>query len=69
MAASIFDKMEEKVALWRSDMAAFVKEHGEHKVSDVTINQVMGGLRGVNGLWCDTSVVPKDQGLIIRGIP
>jgi len=69
MAASIFDKMAEKIEFWRSDMSAFVKEHGEHKVADVTISQVMGGLRGVNALWCDTSVVPKEQGLIIRGIP
>ncbi|GAB1349373.1 hypothetical protein MASR1M107_15870 [Ignavibacteriales bacterium] len=29
----------------------------------------MGGMRGVTSLWCDTSVVPKDQGLIIRGKP
>lgn len=69
MAPNIFDTMAAKIEFWRSDMSAFLKESGDQKVSDITISQIMGGMRGVTSLWCDTSVVPKDQGLIIRGKP
>ncbi len=69
MAPNIFDTMAQKIEFWRSDMSAFLKESGDQKVSDITISQIMGGMRGVTSLWCDTSVVPKDQGLIIRGKP
>ncbi|MCO5252443.1 MAG: citrate (Si)-synthase [Candidatus Kapabacteria bacterium] len=45
-----------------------LKEHGDFVVSEVTLKQVYGGMRGVKGLVCDTSEVPPDKGLIIRGI-
>jgi citrate synthase len=38
-------------------------------VSEVTLKQVYGGMRGVKGLVCDTSMVDPIDGLIIRGIP
>jgi len=52
----------------RDEIKGIVKEHGDKVVSQVTIKQVYGGMRGVKGLVCDTSVVPPDKGLIIRGI-
>ncbi len=45
-----------------------LQEHGDKVVSKVTLSQAYGGLRGVYGLVCDTSEVPPDKGLIIRGI-
>lgn len=51
------------------DIKAFVKEHGEKVVGEVTIGQAYGGMRGIKGLVCDTSEVPADKGLIIRGLP
>jgi len=45
----------------------FLKEHGDKIVSDVKLAQVYGGMRGVKALVCDTSEVPPDKGLIIRG--
>lgn len=45
-----------------------LKNHGDKVVSEVTLKQVYGGMRGVKGLVCDTSEVPPDKGLIIRGI-
>lgn len=51
------------------DIKAFVKEHGEKVVGEVTIGQAFGGMRGIKGLVCDTSEVPADKGLIIRGLP
>lgn len=45
------------------------KNYGKKVVSDVTVEQILGGMRGVKSLICDTSEVGLDTGLIIRGIP
>lgn len=50
------------------EIRAFVKEKAASEVSKVTLAQAYGGLRGVKGLVCDTSEVPPDKGLVIRGI-
>jgi citrate synthase len=62
------EKLAAKFAAEKADIAAFVKEHASTKVSEVTLAQAYGGLRGVKGLVCDTSEVPPEKGLIIRGI-
>jgi citrate synthase len=67
--SAIKDKLTADFPKFRDEIAALVKEHGEVKISEVTISQAYGGMRGVNGLVCDTSEVPPDRGLIIRGIP
>ena len=59
--AGIFPKKVEEIK-------NFLKEHGDKIVSDVKLAQVYGGMRGVKSLVCDTSEVPPDKGLIIRGI-
>ena len=53
----------------RDEAKSIVKEHGTRNISEVTIDQLYGGMRGVKGLVCDTSEVGLDTGLIIRGIP
>lgn len=62
-------KLKEKVPLWREEIKNFVKEYGNKVISEVTVSQAYGGMRGVKALICDTSEVPPDKGLIIRGIP
>ncbi|PLX28406.1 MAG: type I citrate synthase [Ignavibacteria bacterium] len=62
------EKLAEVYAPQRDEIKQLVKEHGDKVVSQVTVKQVYGGMRGVKGLVCDTSVVPPDKGLIIRGI-
>lgn len=66
--STLKQKLATKFAAEKADIAAFLKEHGAKKVSEVTLAQAFGGLRGVKGLVCDTSEVPPDKGLIIRGI-
>jgi citrate synthase len=53
----------------QAEIKDLVKNHGDHVVSEVTIKQVYGGMRGVKGLVCDTSMVDPIDGLIIRGVP
>jgi len=62
-------KLEKMIPGMRDDIRAFVKEHGDKEVSSVNVKQVYGGMRGVRAMVCDTSVVPPDKGLIIRGYP
>lgn len=50
----------------KSDLA---KNHGDTVLSSVTIEQVLGGMRGVPALVCETSSVSADEGLRIRNIP
>ncbi|MGQ9819019.1 MAG: citrate (Si)-synthase [Candidatus Kapaibacteriales bacterium] len=52
----------------KQEIASFVKQYGDKVVSQVTLAQAYGGMRGVKALVCDTSEVPPDKGLIIRGI-
>lgn len=61
------EKLAQTIPQQAEKIKAFVKENGDKVVSDVTIKQAFGGMRGVKGLVCDTSVVPPDKGLIIRG--
>ena len=61
--------LSEKISYWQNEIATLLKENGESKISDVSINQAYGGMRGVKGLICETSAVSADKGLIIRGHP
>lgn len=64
---NIFDKLSEKFTYWRKEANEIVKKSGKKVISEVTISQAYNGMRGVRALICDTSRVPKDEGLIIRG--
>jgi citrate synthase len=63
------DKFAATIPKMREDIKNLVKEHGADVVSEVTLKQVYGGMRGVRAMVCDTSNVPPEKGLIIRGIP
>ena len=51
----------------RDDIHQLLKEHGDQVISEVTLQQLFGGMRGVKSMICDTSFVDPDKGLIIRG--
>ncbi len=53
----------------REEAKTILKSHGDKVISEVTVAQAFGGMRGVKGMICDTSVVEPDKGLIIREIP
>ena len=67
--ASLYNTLEEKIPVWRDDVESLLKNNGSSVISDVTLTQAYGGMRGVKGLVCDTSSVSPDTGLIIRGKP
>lgn len=65
----LHDRLAEKSSALRNKVHGIIAEHGSTIVSEVTVSQVFGGMRGVKGLVCDTSVVEPDKGLVVRGTP
>ncbi len=67
--ATLKQTLARKIPVLRDEIKAFVKANAKTVISEVTVAQAYGGMRGVKALVCDTSVVPPDKGLIIRGTP
>jgi citrate synthase len=67
--ATLKDTLAKQIPALRDEIRGIVKEHGDKVISDVTVAQAYGGMRGVKAMICDTSLVEPDKGLIIRGIP
>ena len=65
--SDIRKKLSEKIKTWREETKDIIERGGEKELSNVTIGQAYGGMRGVRALICDTSRVPREEGLIIRG--
>jgi len=63
------DKLHEQIPALREDIKKIVKGHGAKIISEVSVAQAYGGMRGVKAMICDTSLVEPDKGLIIRGRP
>ncbi len=63
------ERLAQQIPGIRDTVKALQKEQGAKVISQVTVEQAYGGMRGVKSLVCDTSEVPPDKGLIIRGIP
>jgi citrate synthase len=69
MMGKLHDKLAQQIPGLRDEARSLVKDHGSMVISEVTISQAFGGMRGVKGLVCDTSVVEPDRGLIVRKFP
>ena len=65
----LLEKLEQKIPNWREDVRTLISDSGSSVISEVSLKQAYGGMRGVKGLVCDTSSVSEDTGLIIRGMP
>ncbi|MGE5796657.1 MAG: citrate (Si)-synthase [Ignavibacteria bacterium] len=65
----ISKKLESRIQIWRDEAKQINEKWGDKIISEVSVSQAFGGMRDVISLICDTSRVPNDKGLIIRGIP
>ncbi|SVA97526.1 uncharacterized protein METZ01_LOCUS150380, partial [marine metagenome] len=61
--------LSEKIPIWQNEIRTLINEKGDKIISNVTVTQAYGGMRGIKGLTCETSAVSEDKGLIIRGYP
>jgi citrate synthase len=65
--SKLVEKLSNKFNEWRQEAKKIIEQHGSTVISEVTVSQGYGGMRGVRSLICDTSRVPQEDGLIIRG--
>jgi citrate synthase len=63
----IKEKIAEQLPAWRERVKKLLKESGNVKVGEITINQVYGGMRDVRGLVTDISYVDPIEGIRLRG--
>jgi citrate synthase len=62
------EEFSKNVELMREQLKILTKEKADRVVSQVTLEQLYGGMRGIKCIPCETSVVELDKGLIIRNI-
>ncbi|KAL5278205.1 CS family protein [Megaselia abdita] len=66
--ASLKDCLANKIPKEQERVKNFRKEHGNTKVGETTIDMMYGGMRGIKGLVCETSVLDADEGIRFRGL-
>jgi len=60
-------QLKKKIEEWRPRTTKLLKEYGDVKVDDITIKQVIGGMRGVKCLTTDISYLDPYEGIRFRG--
>ena len=61
------NKMEEVVHNRQAEMKEFMKEYGQKKIGEITVGQVVGGMRGMPGMLYETSKLHHIEGIRYRG--
>ncbi|MCF6169477.1 MAG: citrate (Si)-synthase [Bacteroidales bacterium] len=61
------DKLYEKIEAHRPRVKRLLSEYGDHVVSEVTVQQIIGGMRGIKSLITDISYLDPYEGIRYRG--
>jgi len=64
---SLKEKFRSKLDPTREQVKGLLKEHGDVKISDVTVAQAYGGMRGVKCMVTETSALDPMEGIRFRG--
>ncbi|MCB9113323.1 MAG: citrate (Si)-synthase [Anaerolineales bacterium] len=64
----LHEKISAQLPSWRDRVRALAKEHGEVVVDQVTVGQVVGGMRNIKSLLTDISFVDPAEGIRFRGM-
>jgi citrate synthase len=67
--ATLREMLAEQVPRRQQEIKDLVKQYGDRAISEVSVTQAYGGMRGVKATVCDTSLVDPEKGLTIRGVP
>lgn len=65
--ASLKEKFASKLGPMQERVRNIIKEHGDVKISDVTVTQAYGGMRGVKCMVTETSALDPYEGIRFRG--
>lgn len=60
-------KLREKIDIWRPRVARLIQEHSDVVVDQVTVGQILGGMRGIKCLVTDISYLDPMEGIRYRG--
>jgi citrate synthase len=61
------EKFYQKSAALKAEIKNILKEHGDKKLDEVTIDQMIGGMRSVKSMIWDTSSLDPEEGIRFRG--
>jgi len=61
------DTFKSKIGPMQEKVKNLIKEHGDKKISDVTVQQAYGGMRGVKCIVTETSALDPFEGIRFRG--
>ena len=64
----LHEKISAQLPAWRERIKVLAKEHGDVKVADVTVGQIVGGMRDIKSLLTDVSFVDPAEGIRFRGM-
>ena len=67
-ASTLGETLEAQVPGKRLALAKLKKEHGSKVIGKVTIDQLIGGARGVKCMLWETSNLDADEGIRFRGL-
>src|ERR1041384_7351314 len=68
MVMILHEKISAQLPEWRERIKDVAKQHGNVKVDDVTVGQIVGGMRDIKSLLTDVSFVDPEHGILFRGM-
>ena len=66
--SSLKKQLQEKIEAWRPRTTRLIKEFGSVKLQEITIEQAIGGARGIKSLVTDISYLDPNEGIRFRGL-
>jgi citrate synthase len=61
------EKFYQKSTALKAELKTILKDHGEKKLDEVTVDQMIGGMRSVKSMIWDTSSLDPEEGIRFRG--
>ncbi len=65
--STLKEKLAQKIEEWRPRIKELQKNHGDTVVDNVTVSQILGGMRGIKSLITDISYLDPKEGIRYRG--
>jgi citrate synthase len=64
----LHDRILAQLPAWRERMRVLARDHADVKVDEVTVGQIVGGMRDIKSLLTDISFVDPSEGIRLRGM-
>ena len=66
--SSLIETLTAQVPIKQEEMKTLKKEYGAKSLGEVTVEQCIGGGRGVKCMYYETSLLDADEGIRFRGL-